>query len=88
MKSDSATLTFTVTGMHCASCGLLIDDALEELDGVERSQTDSRRGRTVVRVDGAAASVDAIVTAITEAGYHASPVDGGAASGWFKGATG
>ena len=33
-------------------CGLLIDDAVEDLEGVERCETDSRRGRTVVVADG------------------------------------
>lgn len=70
------TLTFAVTGMHCSSCGLLIDDAVEELNGVDRSQTDSRRGRTVVRADPAVASVESIVAAITEAGYGAEPTTG------------
>ena len=64
-------LTFAVTGMHCASCGLLIDDAVEELDGVHHSQTDSRRGRTVVRADPAVSSVESIVAAIAGAGYQA-----------------
>ncbi|MCX5128104.1 hypothetical protein [Streptomyces sp. NBC_00347] len=27
-------MEFTVTGMHCNSCGLLIDDEVEELAGV------------------------------------------------------
>lgn len=71
-----ATLTFAVTGMHCASCGLLIDGAVEELDGVDRSQTDSRRGRTVVRADPSVATVGAIVAAIAEAGYGAEPTTG------------
>ena len=71
-----ATLVFAVTGMHCASCGMLIDDAVEELDGVERCQTDARRGRTVVTADAAVATVDAIVAAIVEAGYQAEPVPG------------
>ena len=68
---EHVALTFAVTGMHCASCGLLIDDAVEELDGVYRSQTDSRRGRTVVRADPAVASVESIVAAIADAGYQA-----------------
>jgi len=69
-------LVFAVTGMHCASCGLLIDDAVEELDGVERCQTDARRGRTVVTTNLAVATADAIVAAIVEAGYQAEPVAG------------
>lgn len=70
---DPVTLTFAVTGMHCASCGLLIDDTVEELRGVERSETDSRRGRTVVRADLTATTSAEIVAAIAEAGYTAAP---------------
>ncbi|MDP8975244.1 MAG: cation transporter [Actinomycetota bacterium] len=68
---QATTLALRVSGMHCASCGLLIDEAVEELAGVERSQTDSRRGRTVVRADLSVASVEHIVAAIAEAGYQA-----------------
>ena len=68
--AEPATLAFEVKGMHCASCGLLIDDALEELAGVHRSETDSRRGRTVVRVDRSVTTADDIVAAIVEVGYQ------------------
>jgi copper chaperone len=63
--------TFTVTGMHCASCGLLIDDELEDLPGVTRSQTTYRAGRTVVDVDPDGSTPADIVSAIAEAGYPA-----------------
>ena len=68
----SVALTFAVTGMHCNSCGVLVDDAIEELEGVERSDTDSRRGRTIVRADPTRISADAIVDAIRDVGYGAS----------------
>lgn len=68
---STETLTFAVTGMHCASCGMLVDEMVEELDGVERCETDSRRGRAVVRVDAATTSVGAITAAIAAAGYSA-----------------
>jgi copper chaperone CopZ len=74
--SAAGTLRFAVTGMHCASCGLLIDDAVEELAGVERCETDSRRGRTVVRADLDVATVEDIVAAIADAGYTAARVEG------------
>lgn len=63
-------MEFAVTGMHCASCGLLIDDEVEELAGVVASATSIRTGRTVVETDG---SVDpaAVVAAIASAGYAA-----------------
>lgn len=73
---DLMSVAFTVGGMHCASCGLLIDDVVEDLVGVEWSETDSRRGRTVVRADMAATSVAEIVAAIAEAGYAAAPLQG------------
>ena len=73
---DPVTLAFAVTGMHCASCGLLIDDTVEELPGVEASETDSRRGRTVVRADLAATTSAEIVAAIAEAGYTAATEEG------------
>lgn len=76
------TLTFDVSGMHCASCGILVDEAVEELDGVARSDTDSRRGRTIVRADVEVTTVADITNAITEVGYtavlcfNAAPPDG------------
>lgn len=75
MGAGPATLALSVTGMHCASCGLLIDDAVEELAGVEASSTDARRGRTVVRFDPSAVAPEAIVAAIEGAGYQPQRVE-------------
>ncbi|MER5486955.1 heavy metal-associated domain-containing protein [Streptomyces sp. NPDC002812] len=63
-------MEFTVTGMHCNSCGLLIDDEVEELAGVVASATSLRTGRTVVDTD---RPVDpaAVIAAIATAGYRA-----------------
>lgn len=60
-----------ITGMHCASCGLLIDEALEDLPGVERSATKVRKGRTVVRFDDQTGSVDSMLATLVELGYTA-----------------
>jgi len=66
-----STLTFTVTGMHCASCGMLIDDTLEEdIPGVTRSQTSVRKGQTIVHAD-PRVTAEVIVAAIAGAGYQA-----------------
>ena len=73
---EPVTVTLSVGGMHCGSCGLLVDDALEELDGVERAETDVRRGRTVVRAHLDATSVGDMVAAVAEAGYAAAPEGG------------
>lgn len=63
--------TFTIEGMHCASCSLLIDEILEDLHGVQRSATSLRKRRTVVDFDPATCTTDAILAAIADAGYTA-----------------
>jgi copper chaperone len=69
----TTTYTFTVTGMHCTSCALLIDDTLEDLPGVTRSQTSQRAARTTVDADPTLVTVEAILAAIGQAGYTATP---------------
>ena len=69
--NDTTTYTFAVTGMHCPSCGMRIDDALEELPGVHRSQTSVRAGRTIVDTDAAGVDPDMLAAVITAAGYPA-----------------
>ena len=67
-------LILTVEGMHCGSCGLTIDDAVEEVPGVARATTSFRTGLTeVVLADGAdrAAVVAQLIAAVTQAGYRA-----------------
>ncbi|MFI8363385.1 heavy-metal-associated domain-containing protein [Streptomyces sp. NPDC085612] len=63
-------MEFAVTGMHCDSCGLLIDDEVEELPGVASSTTDVRRERTVVDLT-APVTPDTVIAVITEVGYTA-----------------
>ncbi|WP_308312977.1 cation transporter [Streptomyces sp. ISL-1] len=60
-----------VEGMHCTSCGLLIDDELEDLPGVRSSSTDVKAGRTTVRLDdGADVDTAALVAAVEQAGDY------------------
>lgn len=64
------TLTLIVTGMHCGSCGMLVDDALEELPGVQTSRTSVRKGTTVIEHDGKVAT-EKLLTAVAQLGYRA-----------------
>ncbi|MBC9003654.1 heavy-metal-associated domain-containing protein [Micromonospora aurantiaca (nom. illeg.)] len=68
---QAVTRTFTVEGMHCASCGMLIDDALEDLDGVTSSTTSLRAGQAKVDLDPDRCTPDDVIAAIAEAGYTA-----------------
>ena len=65
--------TLVVTGMHCASCSILVDETLEELPGVVSSSTDLRRETTTVEYDPAQTSLTAITAEIATLGYAARP---------------
>jgi len=70
-------IMLAVEGMHCASCGLLIDDELEDLPGVRSASTSVRTGRTTVHLH-ADADLDAatLIAAVERAGdYRARPLD-------------
>ncbi|MGH2838493.1 MAG: heavy-metal-associated domain-containing protein [Thermoleophilaceae bacterium] len=62
-----------VDGMHCGSCALSVDDRLEEIAGVEKSATSFRRGQAKVHFDERRITVEALVEAVSELGYHAEP---------------
>jgi copper chaperone len=73
-QTASSTAVFDISGMHCASCGILIDETVEELPGVRSSHTDLRRSRTTVAYDPDRATAAQIAEAITETGYPATAV--------------
>lgn len=61
-------LTIEISGMHCASCPLLVDDCVEDVEGVIESRTDLRTGRAVVKAaDGV--TDESVLAAVAEAGY-------------------
>jgi copper chaperone len=65
--------TLAVAGMHCASCGLLIDETLEELPGVISSSTNLRKETTTVEYDPGQTSPAVIAEEISRLGYSARP---------------
>ncbi|MEN8649458.1 heavy-metal-associated domain-containing protein [Streptomyces sp. 21So2-11] len=72
-----AEVVLLIEGMHCGSCGLLIDDELEEIDGVHSAATDARAGRSVVRLEeGAEVDIAALVAAVEAAGEYTARVAG------------
>lgn len=42
------TLKLTISGMHCSSCAMNIDNNLEEIPGVISSKTNYAKGKTEV----------------------------------------
>ena len=68
-------LVFAVHGMHCGSCGLLVDDVVEELDGVVRVRTSVQAGSTEVVLTAEADREQVareVVIAISSVGYRGS----------------
>ncbi|SMD25519.1 heavy-metal-associated domain-containing protein [Lentzea albidocapillata] len=70
----TTTHVFRVEGMHCGSCALLIDDALEDLPGVQSTQTTVKQGRSTVELDSGQSTPEDVIRAIEELGYQASPM--------------
>lgn len=69
-----ANQTLKVTGMHCSSCGMLIDEALEDLPGVKSSRTSVRRGLTMVELeDEKTPPVSKLIKVVAKLGYGAAP---------------
>ena len=66
-------LHIDIRGMHCSSCGLLVDETLEDLDGVSRCRTDVRRGQAHLEYDPTRVTPNDIRAAIDDLGYQATP---------------
>ncbi len=75
--TDTATRTVIVeiTGMHCASCGILVDDCLEDVQGVVTSRTSTKTNQCVAVVTEGVTDAD-VLAAVTEAGYTGTVVAG------------
>jgi copper chaperone CopZ len=61
------TLTLDVPTVHCRSCKLTIEETLEELDGVVRSDLDTKQ--VTVAYDPDTVDITSISASIGEAGY-------------------
>lgn len=60
-----------VSGMHCASCALAIDDRLEEIEGVKKSSTSFTRGRAKLEYDEGKVDLATVRAAVADLGYRA-----------------
>lgn len=68
------TVHLSTTGMHCASCSMLIDMSLVEVDGVKSSVSDHAAGTTAVVFDPSVTDLDTIIDTIRSLGYDATPI--------------
>ena len=62
---------FKIEGMHCSSCAMNIDFDLEDLDGVEKSQTSYAKQETAVEYDSSVVTLPKLIGQIQKTGYSA-----------------
>jgi len=66
---ESGRHALEVTGMSCGSCVAHVEEALREVEGVREVSVDLESGRATV--EGDEIDADALVEAVTAAGYGA-----------------
>jgi P-type Cu+ transporter len=66
----TASVTLKIEGMHCSSCSLAIDGALEDTKGVVSADTDYARSQTVIKYAPDEVSPEELATVIKNEGYE------------------
>ncbi|MFJ7213561.1 heavy-metal-associated domain-containing protein [Amycolatopsis sp. NPDC098790] len=67
----TVTYVFRVEGSLCGSCGLLVDETLEDLPGVRAAQSTVKVACSPVELDPGQAGPGEVIAAIAELGYVA-----------------
>jgi copper chaperone CopZ len=67
-------ITFAITDMHCTSCAINIDGALEDTAGVYSANTSYAQAKTVVEYDPSQVKPDQLQKLIADQGYTVEPV--------------
>lgn len=64
------TITLKLSGLHCVSCSLNIDGALEDTPGVLSASTSYAKQETKINYDPAKVDLSALRTTIENLGYQ------------------
>lgn len=71
-----ASVSFTVEGMHCATCPVAVRTALKRLDGVRDVQVSISEKRAIVDYDPAKITPQRMIQVINDLGYRANIAKG------------
>ena len=63
--------TFTIKGMHCASCVLILERALKKVEGVSQANVNLATTRATVTYDPQKVTNDHLASAVANVGYEA-----------------
>jgi copper chaperone len=62
---------FSIKGMHCPSCTMLVKEALTDVKGVKDAKVDLKKNNAVVEYDDKLASEKQLIAAVKAEGYEA-----------------
>lgn len=74
LPAGTETIVLNLSGMHCTSCAVNIDLALEELPGVIGSRTNYPKSQTRVDFDPEKIKMKQIVAEIEKLGYKVTKI--------------
>ena len=77
---SSSVQTLNITGMHCASCALLIKKSVAKVPGVTEANVNYANEKAHIVFDPNLTAVDKLIDAVKAAGYSATPFKEGEAS--------
>lgn len=68
-KTQNEKVSFSIEGMHCTSCAMVIDGALEDTDGVLNATTSYAKSVVSVEYDKNKVNENTLKKVIAENGY-------------------
>jgi copper chaperone CopZ len=68
-KSQGEQVTLKVKGMHCTSCAMNIDGALEDTKGVFSANTSYAKAQVKIEYDPKKVTKKTLISVVTEQGY-------------------
>jgi copper chaperone CopZ len=74
-KTNQSSVKLKLDGLHCVSCSLNIDGALEDLPGVNQAETSYAKGQTVVAYNKTQVSVAQLRQTIENLGYQVTVIE-------------
>jgi len=69
-KNTAAQVIFAIGDMHCSSCALNIDGALEEIEGVISASTNYAKAYTKIEYDPEKVTLEQLQKVINDMGHH------------------
>ena len=63
------TVKLKLSGMHCPSCAMNVDGALEEIEGAREARTSYAKAETVLTVDETAVDMEKVKREVVNLGY-------------------